>query len=148
MVDKHQFFTRSKIWLEDAQGNVVFGLGRYRILKAIRQQGSLNAAARDLKMGYRAIWARIRATEERLGQPLLVKQTGGAKGGGSTLTPLAEDLIQGFERIRSSIEENTDIQFERDLGTTLTIHPAKGNQPDPAERKTTRKKRKKSKSLS
>ncbi len=121
----HTFYTRSKIWLEDAQGNVVFGLGRYRILKAIKHSGSLNAASKELKMGYRAIWARIHATEERLGQNLLVKKTGGPSGGGSQLTPLAEELILRFEKIRINIEEKTDLAFEEDLGGHMSINSEK-----------------------
>lgn len=119
----YKFFTRSKIWLEDEQGNVVFGLGRYRILKAIQQAGSLNAAAKELKMGYRAIWARINATEKRLGMNLLVKQKGGAKGGGSQLTPLAKELIRQFERIRARVEEQTDVMFEKKFGDHMNINP-------------------------
>lgn len=125
MMDSHHFFPRSKIWIEDSKGNVVFGLGRYRILKTIKRTGSLNAAAKELKMGYRAIWARIHATEERLGQPLLVKKAGGPSGGGSELTPLAEELILRFERIRQSVEDKTDLLFEEDLGGQLLINPSK-----------------------
>lgn len=130
MKKPNTFFTRSKIWLEDNQGNVVFGLGRYRILKAIQESGSLNAAAKELKMGYRAIWARVHATEERLGMNLLVKQKGGAKGGGSQLTPLAKDLIQRFERIRASVEEKTDVMFEKDFGGHLKINPGRMHPPE------------------
>lgn len=125
MEKRYQFFTRSKIWLEDAHGNVVFGLGRYRILKLIKEFGSLNAAAKELKMGYRAIWARIHATEERLGQRLLVKKAGGPSGGGSQLTPLAEDLLERFDKIRASIERKTDLLFEEDFGSRLPINPRK-----------------------
>jgi molybdate transport system regulatory protein len=128
-MEKQKFYTRSKIWLEDSQGNVVFGLGRYRILKAIQRQGSLNAAAKELKMGYRAIWARIHATEERLGQRLLVKKKGGSSGGGSALTPLAEDLVKRFDRIRISVEQKTDLLFEEDLGSQMVINPEKMQPP-------------------
>ncbi|MEE4112227.1 MAG: ModE family transcriptional regulator, partial [Desulfobacteraceae bacterium] len=54
------YHIRSKLWIEDAQGNVVFGLGRYRILDAIDRLGSLQAAAKDLRMSYRAVWCRIK----------------------------------------------------------------------------------------
>ena len=81
----HKFHSRSKIWIEDDHGNVVFGLGRYRILTLIKEKGSLQAAAKQLKMGYRGIWGRIKATEERLGEKLLIKTVGGRKGGGSQL---------------------------------------------------------------
>ena len=124
-MDKPEFFARSKIWLEDSHGEVVFGLGRYRILKTIKKVGSLNAAAKELKMGYRAIWARIHATEARLGQPLLKKKAGGASGGGSQLTPLAEDLVERFDKIRISVEKKTDLMFEKDLGECLAIKTCK-----------------------
>jgi molybdate transport system regulatory protein len=46
MADKDSpFRIRSKIWVEDANGKVVFGLGRYRILEAVQRLGSLQAAA-------------------------------------------------------------------------------------------------------
>lgn len=115
-------YTRSKIWLEDAEGNVVFGLGRYRIMEAIQRLGSINAAARELHMGYRAVWARIHATEERLGQDLLIKKTGGSAGGGSRLTPLAEALVQRFESIRECVEKETDALFEQALGEQLDLN--------------------------
>lgn len=117
-----KLYTRSKIWLEDANGSVVFGLGRYRMLEAIQRLGSINAAAKELKMGYRAVWARIHATEERLGLDLLVKKTGGSTGGGSQLTPLAEALVQRFESIRACVEKETDALFEEAFGDHLDLN--------------------------
>ena len=73
---------KSKVWLEDRHGRIIFGLGRMRILSAIEKCGSLNAAAKDLKMSYRAVWGKIKVTEEALGKPLLVKSQGGNAGGG------------------------------------------------------------------
>lgn len=115
-------YSRSKIWLEDAKGNVVFGLGRYRILDAIKRLGSLNAAAKELNMGYRAIWARIHATEERLGQNLLVKKKGGSSGGGSQLTPLGQSLVDRFAIIRDRIEKQSDALFDEQLGHELDLN--------------------------
>jgi hypothetical protein len=67
---------KSKVWLEDREGRIIFGLGRMRILRAIDRCGSLNAAAKDLKMSYRAVWGKIKVTEDALGKPLLVKSQG------------------------------------------------------------------------
>lgn len=78
-IPSKRLYSRSKIWIEDAEGKVVFGSGRLRILKAIQKTGSIHAAAKELKMGYRAVWARIHATEKRLGIQLLEKQIGGAQ---------------------------------------------------------------------
>lgn len=115
-------FSRSKVWIEDADGNVVFGFGRLRILKAIQRSGSIHAAAKELKIGYRAVWARIQATESRLGEKLLEKTKGGATGGGSRLTPLAESIIEQFDRIQQEIENRTDALFGQYLGDRLNIN--------------------------
>ncbi|MBI5581011.1 MAG: LysR family transcriptional regulator [Deltaproteobacteria bacterium] len=97
------FCIRSKIWVEDAHGKVVFGLGRYRILEAVQRLGSLQAAAQELKMSYRAIWGRISATEERLGKPLLIREPRGSR-----LTPLGETLLKQFQRLLKIVETESD----------------------------------------
>lgn len=114
-------FSRSKVWLQDEDGNVIFGAGRLRILKAIKRNGSIHAAAKDLKIGYRAVWARIHATEDRLGKKLLEKKIGGASGGGSELTSLAEFLIEQFTIIQNRIEKETDKLFQEHLGDRLSL---------------------------
>ncbi|MDY6791041.1 MAG: LysR family transcriptional regulator [Thermodesulfobacteriota bacterium] len=106
-VDSTAFHMRSKMWIENEQGKVVFGLGRYRILDSIQRLGSLNAAAQELKMSYRAIWGRITATEDRIGKPLLVR---GSRG--SSLTPLAESLLKQFRRMRTIVEAEADEVFK------------------------------------
>ena len=101
------FHIRSKIWVEDANGNVVFGLGRYRILEAVQRLGSLQAAAQELKMSYRAIWARITATEARLGKPLLIREPKGSR-----LTPLGETLLKQFQRLLRIVETESDAVYQ------------------------------------
>jgi tungstate transport system substrate-binding protein len=63
------------------------------ILEAVRDCGSLNAAAKHLRISFRDAWEKIRTAERRLGVALMIGRTGGARGGGSRLTPAAEDLI-------------------------------------------------------
>ena len=103
---------KSKVWLEDPQGRIIFGLGRMRILNAVEKCGSLNAAAKDLKMSYRAVWGKIKVTEEALGKPLLVKSQGGSAGGGSTLTPYAHTLMERYLAISRIIDTQADDLFE------------------------------------
>lgn len=97
------FRIRSKIWVEDADGKVVFGLGRCRILEAVQRLGSLQAAAQELKMSYRAIWGRISATEKRLGKPLLIREPQGSR-----LTPLGETLLKQFQRLLKIVETESN----------------------------------------
>lgn len=122
MENKEKMFRiRSKIWIEDDQGNVVFGLGRFRILSAIEQCGSINGAAKELKMGYRAIWGKIKTTEDALGQPLLVRSTGGSSGGGSELTPLAKSLLKRFRMIHGQVNHKADAFFDDTFAPTLHL---------------------------
>jgi molybdate transport system regulatory protein len=105
---KTPFAVRSKVWIVDEAGNVVLGLGRLRILQAVRRHGSIHAAAAELKMSYRAVWGRIKTPEQRLGRPLLVRRIGGATGGGSRLTPFAEALVESFEQLQWEVNREAD----------------------------------------
>ncbi len=54
---------RIKLWIECDTGDSIFGEGQMRILETIQEQGSINAAAKALKMGYRSMWGRLRKME-------------------------------------------------------------------------------------
>ncbi len=103
---------KSKVWLEDSEGRIIFGLGRMRILKAIDKCGSLNAASKELKMSYRAVWGKIKVTEDAIGKPLLVKNQGGSAGGGSTLTPYAHALMKRYLELSHIVDTQADDLFE------------------------------------
>ena len=101
------FTVRSKIWIEDSNSKVIFGLGRYRILEAIRRLGSMHAAAKELHMSYRAVWMRVRSSEQRIGKELIVRN-----GKGSCLTPFAENLMKQYRRMQSVVQNETDEVYE------------------------------------
>ena len=109
-----RYKVRTKLWLHDDEGNVIFGMGRTKMLEAIEQCGSISAAAKELKMSYRAVWARIRATEERLGgKSLLIRSKGGASGGGATLTPFAKDLVKQYRALRKGVLSQSDKLYKK-----------------------------------
>ena len=105
--EKPQFVIRSKIWIEDDQGHVVFGLGRHRMLEAVQETGFLQAAAVRMKMSYKALWSRIRASEERMGRALVVR-----KGRGSALTPFAQNLMKQFRRLQLIVHQESDEVYD------------------------------------
>jgi molybdate transport system regulatory protein len=108
------FCVRSKIWIEDSKGKVIFGLGRYRILDAILRLGSMHAAAKELHMSYRAVWMRIRSSEKRIGKELIVRN-----GKGSCLTPFAENLMKQYRRLLSVVQTETDEVYESLISDSL-----------------------------
>lgn len=91
---------RHKLWLEK-NGRVIFGPGRFDLLEAIEECRSLSAAAKRLKMSYRAAWGRLRASEDRLGMPL-VELTDNRQG--MRLTKEAKTLRDAFVELEKRIE--------------------------------------------
>ena len=118
--EKGPFFIRSKIWFEDGSGEVIFGLGRLKMLEAIERNGSIQAAAKELKMSYRALWGRITATENRMGRQLLTRNIGGASGGGSQLTPFAKIILENFRDIHRRIALESDRLYQQEILSKIT----------------------------
>jgi molybdate transport system regulatory protein len=90
---------RHKLWLEK-NGRVIFGPGRFELLEAVEECQSLSAAAKKLKMSYRAAWGRLRASEERLGMPL-VELTDNRQG--MRLTEEAKKMKDAFVELEKKI---------------------------------------------
>jgi molybdate transport system regulatory protein len=73
-----------------------------RLLEAIDEAGSLNAAARSLGRSYSRAHGRLEELESAFG-PLVERRRGGSEGGGSRLTDGARDLLGRFERLRTDL---------------------------------------------
>lgn len=106
----NQLRVRSKVWLE-VDGRPFLGDGRYRLLSAVQRNGSINAAARDLKMSYRKVWAQLKTMEETCPFPLLERRIGGKDGGATHLTTEAIKLMKKFEVMRSRVNAEADLCF-------------------------------------
>ncbi len=107
---------RFKIWLEE-NGGVAFAEGRRLLLEAVDRVGSLNAAAKELGMSYRAAWGKIKATEKALGMKLLEVTTGGKGGGGAALTPEAKELLSKYKKYVNRITSLTEKEFKHIFGS-------------------------------
>jgi molybdate transport system regulatory protein len=81
----------------------------------IGRLGSMHAAAKELQMSYRAVWMRIRKSEERIGKPLVVRE-----GKGSRLTPFAENLMKQFKRLHTIAEAESDEVYNNLMSDHLT----------------------------
>jgi len=114
MPNHSKLSVKSKVWIENENGQLIFGTGRLYILQAISRHGSIHAAAQELQMSYRAVWGKIRATEKRLGRDLLDRKTGGVRGGGSKLTPFAKQILERFAKLNDLTKASADELF-RDL---------------------------------
>lgn len=82
-------------------------MGRYRILDAISRCGSMQAAAKELRMSYRAVWMRVRTSEECIGKQLVIRE-----GKGSQITPFAEKLMKQFKRMHAIVRKEADEVYD------------------------------------
>ncbi len=78
---------------------VVIGPGKIALLEAIAATGSISAAARALDMSYRRAWLLTDDMNRGLKAPVIAAKSGGSKGGGTALTPLALEIITRYRAI-------------------------------------------------
>jgi molybdate transport system regulatory protein len=83
----------------------VFGDGLARLLEEIDEHHSVLAAAKNLRMSYRYALHRITLAEERLGESLVTRVRGGAKGGGSSeVTAFGKKLVLQYRKMQVKLE--------------------------------------------
>lgn len=107
-----EYKIKSRIWIE-ADGNVLLGEGRVKLLKAIEATGSLSKAAKSLGMSYKKAWSLIDAVNKRAEQPLTISNIGGKGGGGAELTSYGKSLVSTFETINKNCWEFLDHQITK-----------------------------------
>jgi len=99
-------------------GYVIFvGPGKVDLLEAIRATRSITAAAKAMGMSYRRAWILVDEMNRALSGPAVRTATGGERGGGSTLTPLGDELVDVYRRIESTAAR----ACARDLARLLAL---------------------------
>jgi molybdate transport system regulatory protein len=83
----------------------VFGDGIAELLEEIGNRHSILEAAQHLKMSYRYALHRITLAEARLGQSLVTRVRGGAKGGGSSeVTNFGKNLVNRYRNAQAELK--------------------------------------------
>lgn len=77
------------------------GAQRVALLEAIERHGSIARAAKAVALGYKAAWEAVDDMNNLATQPLVVRSSGGARGGGTTLTPYARRLIAFYRALEA-----------------------------------------------
>lgn len=77
------------------------GHGRMRLLASIAETGSISAAARAIKMSYKAAWDAVDQMNNLAGEPLVERSVGGKGGGATRLTPAGSRLIEHFNTLET-----------------------------------------------
>ena len=81
------------------------GWGRVMLLERIEKFGSIAAAARSMKLGYRNAWLWVDAVNRLAPTPLVEKTTGGAGGGHARVTEEGQKAIRQYKELRAEFDE-------------------------------------------
>lgn len=100
-----------KIWLSTDNDSGIMGDGKWKILKAIQEHGSLKAATESLGITYRRTWGDLKEIEEQLGFPLLEKSRGGKDGGQSLLSSQGLKLVEAFDNLHKEVGDVMEKAF-------------------------------------
>ncbi len=99
-----------KVWIEDEEGNLLFGDGKTQVLEYIEQTGSIKEASQKVGMNYKKAHNHVKILQENIKDELVIVNKG--SGGGTTLTPKAKELIKAYKTLRDDINEYAQKRFE------------------------------------
>ncbi|HSV89274.1 MAG TPA: LysR family transcriptional regulator [Bacteroidales bacterium] len=113
-----------KVWIETDSHISILGEGKWKLLKAIKETGSLKSAVEIMGLSYRQTWTRLKNIDEKLGFPLIEKSRGGSKGGHTTLTPQGERIVTFFDKVYQEFEPKLNTIFNNLMDELNSIHKA------------------------
>lgn len=93
------------------ESSSVFGRGIASLCIGVRETGSLNAAAKSMRMAYSKAWRIIKETEAALGVQLLNRD--GAHG--STLTEECEQILAAYQAIEKNLQQQAVALYNEEV---------------------------------
>jgi molybdate transport system regulatory protein len=90
------FKLKSSHWIVDENDDIIIGEGRMKILEHVENTGSINQAAKMMKMSYKAVWSKIKYTEKHLNAKILHSD----KKTGSRLTREGKALLENYRLLK------------------------------------------------
>ena len=85
----------------------------FALLQAVADTGSIQRAARTAGYSYKGAWLVLEAAGNLANDTLLESTTGGARGGGTRLTPAALDLLAAWRELQSDHQVFLQAQEDR-----------------------------------
>ena len=106
----------SRQWIVDEHGNIIMGEGRKEILENIDKTGSINQTAKIMKMSYKGVWGKIKATEKYLKEDIVYAD----RKNGTRLSKTGRELLRKYTALkdRCTDEDNRcfEMVFSKDCG--------------------------------
>lgn len=103
--------------------DLIVGPGKIDLLTAVRDTGSIAAAARSLGMSYKRAWYLLETLKQGFQQPVIAATPGGRGGGGAHLTALGETLIAAYTAIAATCAAATETQLTALASLTAPTPP-------------------------
>ncbi len=107
-----RLYVKTKTWIENDSGELLFGKGKTEILEHIEQEGSISKAAQKLGMNYKKAWSHVKILQKNLDDVLVESHKGGGEQGGSRLTPKADEFIESYKELQHDIEAYANERFK------------------------------------
>jgi len=101
-----------KIWLE-RDGKFIVSDGRAKLLRRIKDTGSLSKAASEMEMSYRHAWGVLHRIAQNAGGKVVVSTRGGREGGLTKLTPFGEEILSEYENKAASLQSMFENQWKK-----------------------------------
>lgn len=86
----------------DRDGKPFLAPDRIDLLRAIVALGSITQAARRVGLSYKGAWDAVAALNQQSEQPLVVRVSGGTRGGGTQLTAYGVSLLAMVEKLEAA----------------------------------------------
>ena len=100
---------KSSQWIVDEDDHIIIGEGRAEILRNIERTGSINQTAKVMKMSYKAVWSKIKATEKHLDTRIVHTD----RKEGSRLSREGKELLERYGRLKQECMSADDELFSR-----------------------------------
>jgi molybdate transport system regulatory protein len=88
---------KSSQWIVDEDNNIIIGEGRAKILEHIDRTGSMNQAAKLMKMSYKAVWSKIKTTEKHMNTCIVHTD----RKDGSRLSKEGKELLKKYRILKA-----------------------------------------------
>lgn len=92
--------------------NISIGPGKIDLLRVIAETRSIASAARMLNIPYKRAWLLVDSLNDGFGSPVVETISGGKGGGGSSLTPLGEQLVAAYQALEDRINSQSIAELE------------------------------------
>lgn len=80
---------------------VALGPGKADLLTLISETGSINSAAKQMKMSYMRAWQLVQVMNDCFREPLIQTERGGAQKGGAKLTECGRRVLQLYREMEA-----------------------------------------------